>query len=101
MPTVTIESLERRRLMAQTIGQLVAEIAHDVGAIKATVAASGRISATDQHALAAKLHPASAANTTLLKTLKKDFTSSIANIRSDQTLASLIGVADVKKAEAA
>jgi hypothetical protein len=99
--TITIEYLERRRLLAQTIGQLVTEITRDVASIKATVTASNKISATDQHALAAKLHPASAANATLLKALKKDFGASLANTRSDATLASLIGLTDVKKAEAA
>jgi hypothetical protein len=57
----TIEYLECRSLMAQTIGQLVTDIAHDAASIKATVLTSNRISTADQHALAAKLHPATPA----------------------------------------
>jgi hypothetical protein len=99
--TITVEYLECRRLQAQTIGQFVAEIAHDVASIKTTVLASNRISTADQRALAAKLHPASPANATLLKAMKKDLSASLANVRADAALTNLIGLTDVKKAEAA
>lgn len=87
--------------MAQTFAQMITQIQSDVATSKATVTASGKISAADQHTLAADLGHASKANAALLKTLGKDFKAALANIKSMQARANLIGNTDLKKAVAA
>jgi len=101
MARVAIESLEARTLMAQTVGQLVTQIAGDVAASKATVAASAKIASADQHTLSVDLLKTGKANAALLKTLGKDFRAALANIRGMQVIANKIGVTDMRKAAAA
>jgi hypothetical protein len=101
MVTVVFESLESRRLMSQTLGQLLTSIQGNVASTKTTAAASVKISTTDQHALAVDLRPVSNANAVLLKKLEKDFNAALANVRANLKLAAEIGVADMNKANAA
>ena len=96
MHITAIESLEPRRLMAQTVDQLLTQILSDVNQSKATVAASAKISAADQHTIAVDLRPVSKANDKLLKTLGKDFNAALTEIRSMQKRATTIGVGDMQ-----
>jgi hypothetical protein len=101
MPLFAVESLESRRLLADPVGLLAAQVGADVTAIKSSIAVLAKQSTQDQRLIAAALHNTGKTNAGLLKTLASDYKAAIGNLHTMQKLAIAIGVKDTKHAAAA